>query len=137
VEIRHWVLFLIIFSVNFFLFICSFWRMHLRMYATFGWIWILNIACFNAWNLFEYELLICFFLKNACKNAWKNLLKFFFDWKCMFECMKFDFLLILNDAFMNAWDFWLNLNFWFEWKCMFECIKFKFLFFFRSAFMNA
>ena len=103
----------------------------------------------NAWNLFEYEFFIFFFLKNAYNNAW-NLFVF-----CFFfidEGMKFFWLnlkmhawmheiwffcYVLNDVFVNALNFWLNLNFWFEWKCMFEYIKFNFLFLLKSAFMNA
>jgi len=90
-------------------------------YMKFVWIWIFDFVFFFKMHIRMNE--ISFF-------AWYiyECMKFFIEyefWKCMFECMKFDFfVLFFNGAFMNAWNFWLNLNFKFEWKCMFEYIKF-------------
>jgi len=76
----------------------SFWKMHIRMH---------EICLFFVFFLWRHEILLIEF-ENACLNAW-NLIFFCY---------------VLDDAFMNALNFWLNLNFWFEWKCMFEYIKF-------------
>jgi len=48
----------------------------------------------------------------------------FFEWKCMFECMKFHFLFFLKSAFMNAWNF---MNFLNENACLNALLLFVFL----------
>ena len=66
----------------------DFCLMHLWMHEIFYWIWILKI------------------------HIWMHEIWFF--------------LFFFYGAFMNVWNFLLNLNFEFEWKCMFEYIKFDF-----------
>ena len=137
-EIRHWVLSLIIFSVNFcylfflgnaFMYACKFWlNMNFEncvlQCMKFVWIWTFDLFLFWKMHVRMHEnfVLMKFLIElgHVCLNTWNLILCYF-----------------LNDAFMNAWSFWWNLNFWFEWRCMFECIKFKSLFFSKSAFMNA
>jgi len=103
----------------------------------------------SAWNLFEYEFLILFFLKNTYKNAlnlffcaWciyeymKFLIEYEF-WKCMFECMKFDFLFFLmHEIFDWIWIFNLNKIWWRMHLRMYKTWFFVF-FFLNNVYMNA
>jgi len=86
-------------------------------------VWILNLnenACLNTYNLiFSVLLEECIY---EYMKVWLNM-NFRFQWKCMFECMKFDFLFFLKNAYINSW----NCEF-FEWKCMLECMNFFCLF---------
>ena len=111
-----------------FLLFCYFWRMHIRMHE----IWL------------SFVLLS---LKNAYMNAW-NLILFCFVIceECIYECMKFDFLLFCYLWRMHEtmilflfYYFW-RMHIWmheiqcsFE-ECMLKCMNF-FLFFWMKMYV--
>jgi len=89
----------------------------------FDWIWIFYLnknACLTnkIWFFVLFEECIY-----ECMKLWLNM-NFWFEWKCMFECMKFDFLFFLKSALMNAWNF---VNFLNENACMNAWILFVIL----------
>ena len=91
-------------------------------------------------NAYVYMKLDFFFiiliLRECINDAWNLFFCFYFEWKCMFECINFDFLFFLKSAFMNAWNF---LNFWMKMHAwMHELfLSFWFLFFLKNPFINA
>jgi len=90
----------------------SFWKMHVRMHENFVLMKFLiefENVCSNAWNL-----IFCYFLKDAFMNAWIFWLNlnFWFEWKCMFECVKF--------TFCSFWrvHLWMHKIFWMKNACL-------------------
>jgi len=102
---------------DFFFCFVSFLRMHLWMNQTLWTFWMKS-ASLNAWNLLECEFLI-FFLFEECMCMHETLLECGF-WKCMFECMKFEFLLFFwmihlwMHKFLDwIWNLiWMKLHVW-------------------------
>ena len=88
-----------------------FWRMHIWMNEIFHWIWILKI---HVWMHEIWFFVLCsFFFNGAFMKEWNFLLNlnFEFEWKCMFEYIKFDFLYCLKNSFMNVWKFdWIWIS---------------------------
>jgi len=129
-EIFHWIWILKIHvwmhEIWFFV-LCSFFfewciyeRMNFFIKSEF-WIWMkMHVWIRKIWFFILFEEFIY-----ECMKVWLNM-NFWFEWKCMFECMKFDFLFFLKNAFMNVWNF-----------CEFYERKCIVLYFFKNAFMNA
>ena len=105
----------------------------LWMHEIFYWIWILKI---HVWKYEIWFLFFVLFFNGEFMKEWNFLLNlnFEFEWKSMFQYIKFDFFFVLLEECMKVW---LNMNFRFQWKCMFECMKFDFLFFLKNAYINS
>jgi len=102
--------------------------------------------CLNAWNLIFYSFWRVYLWMLECMNSF-CLFDFFcfiiFE-KCIYECMKFYFLLFCYFKRMHIWmhDIWFYFEecmlkcmkfcvfiiFYFKWKCMFESLIFYFWF---------
>ena len=96
-----------------FLLFCYFWRIYIWMHAI----------------RFSFVLL---FLKNTYINAW-NLIFFCFVIfeECIYECMKFDFVLFCYLWRMHIWmhEIWFSFILLFFEECIYECMKFNFFLF--------
>jgi len=117
-----------------FLLFCYFWRMHIWMHEI--WFSFVLLSLKNAWN-FDF-IFVLLFLKNAYMNAWNSIFEecmlkcikfcvfiifFYFEWKCMFECLIFYFWfswMIMH--ILNEWNF--IFHFLFSWMIMHEILVF-------------